>query len=45
MEEEPALLEDAREMIVTVEVLLNDAAEDDLDELCGFSPWVVVVVM
>ena len=45
MEEEPALLEDAREMIVTVEVLLNDAAEDDLDELSGFSPWVVVVVM
>ena len=32
-------------MIVTVEVLLNDAAEDDLDEPSGFSPWVVVVVM
>ena len=45
MEEDLALLEDAREMIVTVEVLLNDAAEDDLDELSGFSPWVVVVVM
>ena len=45
MEEDLALLEDAREMIVTVEVLLNDAAEDDLDEPSGFSPWVVVVVM
>ena len=45
MEEDLALLEDAREMIVTVEVLLNDAAEDDLDDPSGFSPWVVVVVM
>ena len=45
MEEDLALLEDAREMIVTVEVLLNDAAEDDLNEPSGFSPWVVVVVM